>query len=108
MSVWLACGFIRYPDPLVVKGHVRLSIVEIVLKAPADKEPAIRGDCDISNIKETVDIGSEEQAVVETVLTSFGHRPYMSGIKDGQRLLASNGASALVVFCRQHPEGSLS
>ncbi len=103
----LALCIPRHPDPLPVEGHVGLAVAEVVLEAAADEEAAVGGDGDVAGVEKTVDIGAEEEAVVEAVLASFGHRPDVGGVQDGEGLLSRHGAAALVVVRDQDPEGAL-
>ena len=80
-----------HPDPLVVEGHVGLAIVEIVLEPVADEEAAVGGDGDVAGIEEAVDVGAQEEAIVETVLASVSDRPDVGGVQDGEGFLAGHG-----------------
>lgn len=97
----------RHPDPLPIKWHVWLPIVEIVLEPAAHEETAIGGDGHVSLVKEAVDVGPQEEAVVELVLASHPHGEDVGGVQDRERLLSRDGASALVVVRDQDPERPL-
>jgi hypothetical protein len=72
LPVRLADGVSGHPDALAVEGHVGLAVVEVVLEAAADEEAAVGGDGDVAVVVEAVDVGTEEETVVEAVLASFG------------------------------------
>lgn len=90
-----------------MEGHVGLAVVEVVLEAAADEEAAVGGDGYVAGVEEAVDVGAEEEAVVETVVASFGYGTDVGGVQDGEGLLPGDGAAALVVVGHQDPEGPL-
>ncbi len=57
LPAWPPGRISRHPDPLIVEGPVRLTVVEIVLESAAHEEAAIRSDRHVSLIEEAVDIG---------------------------------------------------
>jgi hypothetical protein len=66
-----------------MEGHVRLAVVEVVLEPAADEEAAVGVDGDVAGVEEAVDVGAEEEAVVEAVLASGADRADVGGVWDG-------------------------
>jgi hypothetical protein len=81
--------------------------IEASLEAAADEEAAVGSDGDVAFVVEAVDVGAEEEAVVETVLASLGDGADVGGVQDGEGLFSRDGAAALVVVRHQDAEGAL-
>jgi hypothetical protein len=107
LPVRLADWVAGHPDALAVEGHVGLAVVEVVLQAAADEEAAVGGDSDVALVVEAVDVGAEEEAVVEAVLASLADREDVGGVQDRQRLLSGHRAATLVAVRHQHAESAL-
>jgi hypothetical protein len=103
LPVGLADGVSGHPDALVVEGHVGFAVVEVVLEAAADEEAAVGGDGDVAGVEEAVDVGAEEEAVVEAVLAPLGHGPDVRGVQDRDGLLSRDGAAARRVSAKGTP-----
>lgn len=107
LPVRLADRVSGHPDLLVVEGHVGLAVVEVGFQAAADEEAAIGSDGDVALVEEAVDVGSEEEPVVEAVLASLSDGADVGGVQDGEGFFSGDGAAALVVVGYQDAEGAL-
>ena len=71
-------------------------VLELLANAFADFEVVVGRDGHVAAVEEFVDVGAEEDAVVDRVLLDVGVVADVGGFEDGERPLAGNRAAALV------------
>ena len=67
LRVRLRVGGAGRPDGLAVVLVVDLAVVVVLAEPAADAELVVRGDGDVAAVEEAVDVGAEEEAVLEGV-----------------------------------------
>src|SRR5579883_226770 len=70
-------------------------------------ESAVVAHCDVAQIKQPVNVGSQQQTVGDLISASFSKRPDMGRIENRQSLFSRHSTPALIEICHLHAEGSL-
>ena len=81
-------GALGNPQLRPVELVVVLPVVEVRVDAVADLEVVVRGDGHVAGIEQLVDIGSQQQPVLDVVPRRFTERPDVSCLERRERLLA--------------------
>lgn len=92
---------------LPVEWVVGSAVVVVVLEAATDLEMMMAGDGNVALVEEAVNVGTQEQAVGDGVLPSFGVGFDMGGLKHGQGMLVGDGTGSLVGIGDTDPEAAL-
>ena len=95
------------PDTTAFKLVVVFAVVEVFFEAAADADLAVRRDGDVAAVEERVNVGAQEQAVVDAVRSVAGDRADVCCLQDGQRLLVRDRAAAFVGLHDQRLERAL-
>lgn len=92
----------RAAEPVVL-----LAVVEVGLQSPAHTDAEIWAHADIAMIEERVDVGAEQEAVVDAVSPASANRLDMGSLKNGQSLFPGYGAASVIDIGDKYPEGAL-
>lgn len=107
LPVRLPRYIIRRLNRPAVQRVVVPAVLELLLDPPADLEPELRSDGDITAIKEALCRSSEQESIRHVVRATFGVGANVRCIQGGKCPLPRDRAASIVSVCHQEPEGSL-
>src|SRR5438876_886738 len=86
----------RHADLLTVELVLLLAVVEIGLQSRTNPQPIVGGDRHVAPIEERVEVGPEQDAIINAMSPSLADRPYVSRLKNRKGLLSCYSAPATV------------
>ena len=90
-----------------MKGIIVSAVFKFIADATADLDAKLGCDCDIAFIKETMDVASEQKAVIDRVRSGISVWLDVGGFERRQSMFLRNGAGSPVGVGYQYPEGTL-
>jgi len=92
---------------VTVEREVRFAVFEIVLQLATHPEAMVGSDGDVAAVEEAVDIGSEKEAVIDSMCSAVSDGSNVGRLQYREGLLLRDRAPALVGVRDQDPEGTL-
>jgi hypothetical protein len=103
IGVPLECNGVRsvswrggHPDLASVEGQVVLTVVEVLPQTPAHSKAVVGCDCRVASIEQRVDVGAEQEPVVDAMLAFLGDGSDVCRLQNRKDLLAGDRAATLV------------
>ena len=84
-----------------------VTVAEVLAQTGADPQPVGGVNAGVSAVEQGVDVGSEQEAVVQAALSGFADRADVSRLQDGPYLRAGDRAAAVVGIEHDDLERSL-
>ena len=95
----------RQVDDLSGLGVELVAVAEVCLQARADEQAVLRVHAEVPAVEQGVDIGSEQEPVVEPVLPAPGNRANVSRLQDRRDVRAADRAAPAVGIQDNRLEG---
>ncbi len=89
---------------MAVEGVVIAPILEFRPNAAADLNHVVIGDRQVAQVEEVVQVGTQQEAVVDLVRAVFRIALVVRGLQSGKRALTGHGAAPLVGVGDQEPK----
>ena len=77
-------------------GVELLAVAEVGTQPRADEEPVAGIDAEIAAVEQGVDVGSQQQSVVEAVLATVVDRADVGGLQDWRDVRSGDGAPPMI------------
>ena len=94
---WIIISGLRQMVELIsIERIIIAAVFKFVTEAAADFDAVVRGHRDIAAVEESVDVATEQKAVIDFMWAAISVRFNVGGLEGGQRMLLRNSTCAAV------------
>jgi hypothetical protein len=88
-------------------AQVLLTVLEVDAKSTTEFYPVLRRYGEIPLVKEDVQVASEQEAIIDAMLSTLGERAYVSSVQHRQDLFSGNRTLPTICVGHENTKGSL-